>query len=270
MEDRQIVELYWQKNADAISETSSKYGACCFTIADHILNNAEDSEECVNDTWLPAWNVMPSQRHNVLRMFLAKITRNLSINRFNARGAEKRGGGEIILVLDELADCLAGGTDAEAAYEVKELEECIRRFVQGPPERDGKVFVRRYFWLFDPWRQKPSANPVKTVQSAIEGQAGKEYTIAVRIDEIKTDGEETARVRASYTGSELAEAWGWTSEYLEDHFVVVWAKYYVEYDHTKTFLDDGPTEQYFYLTQDVKTGEWTITDNDSPRTRTEP
>lgn len=107
MEDRQIVELYWQKNADAISETSSKYGAYCFTIADHILNNAEDSEECVNDTWLHAWNAMPPQKPNVLRMFLAKITRNLSVNRFNARGAEKRGGGEIILVLDELADCLA-------------------------------------------------------------------------------------------------------------------------------------------------------------------
>ncbi len=146
MEDCRIIELYWQKNADAISETSSKYGAYCFTIADHILNNAEDSEECVNDTWLHAWNAMPPQRPNVLRMFLAKITRNLSVNRFNARSAEKRGGGEIILVLDELADCLAGGTDAEAAYEVKELEECIRRFVRGLPERDGNVFVRRYFF----------------------------------------------------------------------------------------------------------------------------
>ena len=81
MEDRQIIELYWQKNADAISETSSKYGAYCFTIADHILNNAEDSEECVNDTWLHAWNAMPPQKPNVLRMFLAKITRNLSVNR---------------------------------------------------------------------------------------------------------------------------------------------------------------------------------------------
>ena len=94
MEDRQIVELYWQKNADAISETSSKYGAYCFTIADHILDNVEDSEECVNDTWLHAWNAMPPQKPNVLRMFLAKITRNLSVNRFNARSAEKRGGGE--------------------------------------------------------------------------------------------------------------------------------------------------------------------------------
>ncbi len=146
MEDRQIIELYWQKNADAISETSSKYGAYCFTIADHILNNAEDSEECVNDTWLHAWNAMPPQRPNMLRMFLARITRSLSVNRFNARSAKKRGGGEINLVLDELADCLAGGTDVEAEYKARELEQCIRRFVRVLPERDGNVFVRRYFF----------------------------------------------------------------------------------------------------------------------------
>lgn len=146
MEDSQIIELYWQKNADAISETSSKYGAYCYTIADNILHSIEDSEECVNDTWLHAWNAMPPQKPNVLRMFLAKITRSLSVNRFKARSAEKRGGGEINFVLDELADCLAGETNVEAEYEVKELEQCIRRFVRGLPERDGNVFVRRYFF----------------------------------------------------------------------------------------------------------------------------
>ena len=124
--------------------------------------------------------------------------------------------------------------------------------------------------LFDPWLQKPSADPLKTVQSAIEGQAGKDYTITVRVDEIRIDEAETARVKARYIGSELAEAWGWTEEYLEKNLIVVWAKYYVEYDHTKTFLDDGSTEQYFYLTEDVKTGEWIIVENDSPRTNTEP
>ena len=146
MEDSQIVELYWRKDADAISETSSKYGPYCFAIADNILHNTEDSEECVNDTWLHAWNAMPPQRPNVLRMFLAKITRNLSINRFKARSTEKRGGGEFLLVLDELADCLAGETDVEREYEGRELEQRIRRFVRGLPERDGNVFVRRYFF----------------------------------------------------------------------------------------------------------------------------
>lgn len=146
MEDSQIIELYWRKNADAISETADKYGAYCFTIANNILHSAEDSEECVNDTWLHAWNAMPPQRPAVFRIFLAKITRNLSLNRFHARNVEKRGGGEIRLVLDELSECLAGGTDVEAAYEAAELEQCICRFVRSLPERERNVFVRRYFF----------------------------------------------------------------------------------------------------------------------------
>ena len=146
MEDSQIIELYWQKNTDAISETAGKYGAYCFAIADNILHNPEDSEECVNDTWLHAWNAIPPQKPKVLRMFLAKITRNLSIDRYNARNAAKRGGGEIALILDELGECLGGGADTEAAYEAKELRQCIQRFVRALPERDGNVLVRRYFF----------------------------------------------------------------------------------------------------------------------------
>ena len=146
MEDYQIVGLYWKKDENAIKETSDKYGAYCFAIADNILQNTEDSEECVNDTWLNAWNAMPPQRPAKLRMFLAKITRNLSFNRFNARSAQKRGGGEIVLVLDELADCLASETDVVSEYEAKELGQSIRKFVQSLPERDGNIFVRRYFF----------------------------------------------------------------------------------------------------------------------------
>ncbi len=146
MEDSQIIELYWQKNADAISETANKYGAYCFAIAENILHNTEDAEECVNDTWLHAWNAIPPQKPRVLRLFLAKITRNLSFDRFNAKNAEKRGGGEIALVLDELEECLGSGADTGAAYEAKELQESIRRFVRALPEREGNVLVRRYFF----------------------------------------------------------------------------------------------------------------------------
>lgn len=146
MEDSKIIELYWQKNENAIKETNSKYGAYCFAIADNILHNREDSEECVNDTWLKAWNAIPPQKPTKLQIFLAKITRNLSFNRFNARSAEKRGGGEIILVLDELAECLASESDVESEYMAKELCQCIRKFVRTLPERDGNVFVRRYFF----------------------------------------------------------------------------------------------------------------------------
>ena len=146
MEDCRIVELYWQKNAEAIRETDRKYGAYCFAIADHILHNKEDSEECINDTWLNAWNAMPPQRPAKLQMFLAKITRNLAFNRFNTRSAKKRGGGEMALVLDELAECLAAESDVESEYEARELGQCLRRFVRALPERDGNVFVRRYFF----------------------------------------------------------------------------------------------------------------------------
>ncbi len=125
-------------------------------------------------------------------------------------------------------------------------------------------FAAYQFGWFDPWFQKPSKNPIETVQSAIENQVDKEYTLSVQIEEIKVDDEETRRVVQMYSSSELAEERGWTDEYLAQHFIVVLAKYYVKYDHTKTFLDDGNTEQYFYLTQDENTGEWTIVDNTSP------
>jgi len=146
LEDHQIIDLYWRRSPDAIDQTAGKYGAYCFAIAENILHSPEDSEECVNDTWFHAWNAMPPQRPNVLRLFLAKLTRGLAFDRYRAQKAEKRGGGEMSLVLDELAECLSGGTSAEDAYEGKELGQCIRRFVGELPQRDGNVFVRRYFF----------------------------------------------------------------------------------------------------------------------------
>ena len=146
MEDAQIIELYFERKEEAIKETDSKYGSYCFAIADNILHNAEDAEECVSDTWLKAWNAIPPGRPTVLRMFLAKITRNLSFNRFHAGNAKKRGGGEIHLVLEELAECIANESDTESEYMAKELEQCVRSFVRNLPEREGNVFVRRYFF----------------------------------------------------------------------------------------------------------------------------
>ena len=119
-----------------------------------------------------------------------------------------------------------------------------------------------YEWgLFDPWLQKASADPVETVQSAIEGQLKKEYTLEVRIREISADEAETQRMIGNYAGSELAQSRGWTDEYLAEHFLAVRAKYYVEYDHTRTFLEDGDIDQFFYLIEDMETGLWTIIDN---------
>ena len=147
MEDKQIIELYWQRDEIAIEETSKKYGVYCLAIAENILNNQEDAMECLNDTWLKAWNAMPPQKPENLKLFLAKITRNLSLNRMEAQNAKKRGNGEFTLVLDELSECIASYSDVENTYLAKELGEIVRKFVRKLPEREGNVFVRRYFFM---------------------------------------------------------------------------------------------------------------------------
>ena len=146
MEDDRIIGLYWERNAAAITETNNKYGAYCFSIVNNILHSKEDSEECVNDTWYKAWNAIPPQRPACLKMFLAKIARNLAFDRFTYHTAQKRGGGEMPLILDELSECVASGTDVASAYEGKELGRCINQFVNELPQREGNVFVRRYFF----------------------------------------------------------------------------------------------------------------------------
>ncbi len=119
----------------------------------------------------------------------------------------------------------------------------------------------------DIWIQKPSRGPIEVVQSAIENQADKDYTIAVSFGEAEVDDTETQRQVDRYKGSELAEKRGWTETYLKEHFLIVKAYYYVEYDHTKTFMNDGDLEQYFYLTRDIDTGLWSIIDNSSSSPR---
>lgn len=107
MDDNGIIQLYWDRNDQAIGATSEKYGRYCKAIAKNILNNEEDAEECVNDTYLNAWNAMPTHWPEQLAAFLGKMTRNLSFNKYKRSHAEKRGGGEITLVLDELTDCVS-------------------------------------------------------------------------------------------------------------------------------------------------------------------
>ncbi len=111
MDDRQIIALYDQRDERAIAETASKYGSYCFSIAYNILISHEDSEECVNDTWLKTWRSIPLQRPNCLKAYLAQITKNLAINRYNAKKSGKWGNGEIALAFDEIDIFLAGSSD---------------------------------------------------------------------------------------------------------------------------------------------------------------
>ena len=148
MEDHAIVDLYWSRNPEAIRRTGEKYGAYCRAIARNILPDRRDAEECVNDTWLNAWNAMPENRPSLLAPFLGKITRNLAFTRWRAGRAEKRGGGELPLVLDELAECVSG-EDTLQAVEAVELEETVNLFLRTLPERECSVFLRRY-WFTEP------------------------------------------------------------------------------------------------------------------------
>lgn len=147
MEDCDIIRLYWAREERALEETHRKYGSYCWTIAHNILRNREDSDECVNDTYLRAWNAMPPQRPAILPAFLGKITRNLSLDRCKAKGAARRGGGQLNIALEELGDCLSGGDTPEDALTAAELGKAIDRFLRTLPDKDCCVFLRRYWYL---------------------------------------------------------------------------------------------------------------------------
>lgn len=147
MEDQKIIGLYWKRDQEAITATSAKYGRLCYRIAWNILSNREDSEESVSDTWLTAWNRIPPHRPSILSSFLAKLTRNISINRWRADHAQKRGGGQMLLALEELEDCADGRESVEQLCESKELIQSYNRFLDSLPEIDRAIFLRRYFFL---------------------------------------------------------------------------------------------------------------------------
>ncbi len=146
MDDSKIIELYMQRAERAIIETSKKYGRYCHYIAYGILQNDEYAKECVNDTYLRAWDSIPPNSPNSLQTFLGKITRNLSLNKREKLSAEKRGGGQTPLILDELAECIPDG-DASHTVENIVIRDALNRFLDGLPTEAQKIFVRRYWYM---------------------------------------------------------------------------------------------------------------------------
>ena len=146
MDDQAILSLFRQRQDRAIAETEAKYGKLCFRVADNILADARDAEECVNDTLLRAWNAIPPEQPGRLSAWLTRVTRNLAVSRLREKTAEKRGGTQIPLVLDELAECLSGGTEPERELERGELTEAVNRFLSGLKREERDLFVARYFF----------------------------------------------------------------------------------------------------------------------------
>ena len=147
MEDSRIIELFWQRDEQALLHTQEKYGAYCTRLARNILDDEEDAVECVNDTWLRVWSSIPPERPKHLQYFLARITRNLALDRYRQEHAVKRGGGTTDVALEELSQVLASRDDPQKSCEAKELESAINRFVGRLPRREGDLFIRRYYFL---------------------------------------------------------------------------------------------------------------------------
>lgn len=146
MDDRLIVGLYWQRDERAIDETKIKYERLLLSISSNILGNRDDAFECVNDTYLQAWNSIPPNKPDPLSAFLSKITRNLSINRYKHLHREKRGGGSADAVLDELSEVVSGRENVEGELDKQELLHAINSFLEGLSEQRRTIFIRRYWY----------------------------------------------------------------------------------------------------------------------------
>lgn len=147
MNDEDIINLYFSRNQNAILETDAKYGNYCRQIAGRILGDPRDTEETVNDAWMKVWASIPPNRPTVLKLYLAKITRNLAFTRYRHETAYKRGKGEMERTLDELDDCMGSNQSIDDELNKAELTASIQRLLQTLPEQQRGIFIRRYFFV---------------------------------------------------------------------------------------------------------------------------
>lgn len=147
MDDARIIDLFWRRDERAVEAVSGKYGRYCHAIARRILHSDADADESVNDTWLAAWKSIPPHRPAMLSTYLGKLTRNISLKKWHARHAEKRGGGEVALALDELAECVPAGDSVDAAMERQALAKALDAFLLNLPQNERRVFICRYWYL---------------------------------------------------------------------------------------------------------------------------
>ena len=145
MSDEEIIGLFFERSEQAISELENKHGAAVRRVAANILHDEEDAKECVNDTWLGAWNSFPPNRPDPLRTYVCKIARNLATKRYHANSAQKRAS-QYDLALEEFAECVPDGSNVEDAIAAKELAEIINRFLDTLSYEDKFVFMRRYWY----------------------------------------------------------------------------------------------------------------------------
>ena len=145
LEDREIVGLYLKRSESAILETEKKYGRYCHKIAFNVLGNDEDSEECVNDAYMRTWESIPPNEPESLGAYIGRITRNLALDRYRHSHSEKRGNGDIPLLLDELAECVSGGNELERIEDSAEITAALNSFLEELSATERGIFMRRYW-----------------------------------------------------------------------------------------------------------------------------
>ena len=170
MEDYRIVDLYWARNETAITESDRKYGNMLKSLSYSLLSSREDAEECVNDTYLDAWNAMPTARPEFLGAFLSKITRRISIDRWRHDHREKRGG---IAATEELKDCIPADSTVEGEYQNGVLAEAINAYLASLPKEKRVIFLRRYFF----------SQSLSTIAQELGMSEGKVKTVLFRLRE---------------------------------------------------------------------------------------
>lgn len=153
MNDIKIIELFFERSESAISELSAKYGNLIFKISENVLNNRQDAEECVNDTYLSVWNSIPPEKPASLMSFVCRIARNISVDRYRYNSSKKRGVYD--LCYDELRECIPSSETVESLFEEKELGELIDIFLDTLDKKNRLLFVRRY-WYMDSFRDLAS------------------------------------------------------------------------------------------------------------------
>ena len=146
IKDQQILDLYWERNEEALDLTMQKYGRILRKVAHNILHDSHDAEECVNDTLMQAWKTIPPKKPEFFSAYLAKITRNFSIQRWRAANTQKRGGGQGNLMLEELGETIPHPGSAEQSYEYTHTLRSINTYLSRMESDSRVVFVRRYFF----------------------------------------------------------------------------------------------------------------------------
>ena len=146
LSDEKIIDLYWERNERAISETDKKYGRYLFTIAYNIVHDELDCEECLNDTYLGTWNRIPPTKPTAFQIFISKIMRNTAVDKYRKNRAAKNIPSELTVSLHELDECLSASPSAEEEYSIQRLSQIISSFIRGQSERNEFVFVCRYYY----------------------------------------------------------------------------------------------------------------------------